>query len=187
MKILIYYATVEGQTGKIARFAAASVARAGHRPVLAAAAADRAIPLGGIDAAILAAPVHERRHPPEFETRLRAQARGLIRIPTLMLSVSLSAAFPEGLEAAEDYLLEMKMRTGLAPDREALVAGAVRASSYDYYQSKVVNHVVLRDRDPVPAGADREFTDWPALAATVAAFCDGLQAGVPVPGITDAS
>ncbi len=62
------------------------------------------------------------------------------------------------------------MRTGLSPDVEALVAGAVRSSRYDYFAREVVRHVVLRGRDYDPDRRDHEFTDWQALSATLAEF-----------------
>jgi hypothetical protein len=56
--------------------------------------------------------VHERRHPKTFEVAIGAAKQDLARIPTLMMSVSLKAAFPEGLEEAQGYLTKMDLRTG---------------------------------------------------------------------------
>ena len=81
------------------------------------------ISFDGVDAVILAASVHQRRHPRNFEALLVAHKAELDKRRTLLLSVSLNAAFPEGLEEAQDYVDEMKMRTGFEPDDELLVAG----------------------------------------------------------------
>lgn len=170
MRILVFYATIEGQTGKIAEFIATELRNAGHEPMLHVAEDPRPLPLDRVDAVILAAPVHERRHPDAFETRLQLQSDALSNLPSLLLSVSLSAAFPERRDEAMDYLVEMKMRTEFTPTAEGLVAGAVKASSYDYYETQIVNRVVLRDRAPVVPGNDIEFTDWDALTETVSAF-----------------
>jgi menaquinone-dependent protoporphyrinogen oxidase len=117
--------------------------------------------------------VHERRHPRGFEAYVRTHRMALAARPTLMLSVSLSAAFPELREDAEDYLTEMEMRTGFTAGKSELVAGAVRSGSYDYFQKMVVRNVVLRGHEPGPEDAEREFTDWAALQKTV----DGFLAG----------
>jgi menaquinone-dependent protoporphyrinogen oxidase len=171
MTVLIIFATVEGQTRKIAQFADEEVRKAGHDVVLVDASDKRAaVSFDGIDKVILAAPVHERRHPATFEAFLAANRHMLEHCDTLVISVSLSAAFPEGLEEAADYVTEMKMRTGFSPDAEALVAGAVKSSSYDYFAAQVMRHVVLRGRDYDPSQGDREFTDWNALAATLSKF-----------------
>jgi menaquinone-dependent protoporphyrinogen oxidase len=170
MKVLIVFASVEGQTAKIARFIEGEVQKAGHEAALFDAGDTKAsISFEGVDKVILAAPVHERRHPEGFEVLLAGRQRDLQALDTLLLSVSLSAAFPEGLEEAAEYVTELKMRTGFTPDAELLVAGAVRASSYDYFASQVVRHVVLRGREADPA-EEHEFTDWDAVASGVAEF-----------------
>jgi len=117
MTVLIVYATEEGQTARIARFVELELGKAGHNTRVADTLDETIeISLDGMDTVILAAPVHERRHPKPFERLLATHRDALGCRRTLMLSVSLSAAFPEGLEEAEDYLLEMKMRTRFTPD-----------------------------------------------------------------------
>ena len=72
--------------------------------------------------------------------------------------------------AGQDYLTEMKMRTGFEPDKEVLVAEAVRSSSYGYFESQVVQHVVLGDRSVDLVNGVCEFTDWNALGSEVDGF-----------------
>lgn len=173
MTVLIAFATIEGQSGKIARFVESEVGKAGHDVVVFDVSDEtRPVSLDGVGKVILAAPVHERRHPKPFEVFLASQRHELEDRQTLLLSVSLSAAFEDGLEEANEYVVEMKMRTGVTPDAEALVAGAVRSGSYDYFQSQVVQHVVLRDRDYDPRKSEHEFTDWEALSSKVAEFLE---------------
>jgi menaquinone-dependent protoporphyrinogen oxidase len=174
MTVLIVFATVEGQTGKIADFVRQRVAEAGRDVVIVEMTDETlAVPFDGVEEVILAAPVHERRHPRAFENFLASRTRELGDRRTLLISVSLSAAFEDGLEEAQDYVVEMKMRTGFTPDAEAMVAGAVRPGGYDYFQTQVVRHVVLRGRDHDPSLGEQEFTDWQALSATVADFLGG--------------
>ena len=171
MSVLILFASIEGQTGKIARFIEAEVGSLGREATLADVSGKMAeVTFDGFDTVILAAPVHERRHPPNFEILLTASRVDLAARRTLMISVSLGAAFPELNEEAKDYLAEMKLRTGLAPNAEALVAGAVRPSSYDYYETEILRHAVLRNQTIDPGTQEREFTDWNALKAAVAEF-----------------
>ncbi|OAN85031.1 protoporphyrinogen oxidase [Jannaschia sp. EhC01] len=170
MNVLILYASVEGQTGKIARVIEKQVKELGHEATLANA--DDPVPcdIASRDAVILAAPVHQRRHPRTFEALLSARKDDLEDRKVLLLSVSLNAAFPEGREEAEDYLVEMKMRTGLEPDAELLVAGAVRFGEYDYFARQVVQHVVLRGHEYDGPQDEHEFTDWTQVANTVEGF-----------------
>ena len=163
MKILIFYATIEGQTAKIARFVEDEVREAGHEGVLVNAADETAsVSFKGI--------VHERRHPEAFEMFLAAKRHELEAQSTLLISVSLMAAFPSSLEEAREFATEMKMRTRFTPNEEALVAGAVRTSSYDYFSKQVLRHVVLRGRDYRPEDGDHEFTDWQALSSALSRF-----------------
>lgn len=170
MKTLIIYATIEGQTGKIAKYVSEEVRKLGHDIEMVDANDPTEISFEGIDAVIMAAPVHERRHPENFEALLTAHAGNLSRLKTLLISVSLNAAFPEGREEAGEYVVEMNMRTGLKPDAELLVAGAVRTDRYDYFAMQVLQHVVLRDRDYVPKPGGHEFTKWDALSADIKKF-----------------
>ncbi|NNE51675.1 MAG: protoporphyrinogen oxidase [Sulfitobacter sp.] len=172
MKVLILYGTVEGHTGKIANFVTDQVREAGHEVALVDTDDVAQISFEGVDAVILAASVHQRRHPKNFEASVSAHREDLRARKTLMLSVSLNAAFPEGLEEAGEYLTEMKMRTNFTPDHEMLVAGAVRTGHYDYFAMQVVRHVVLRGRDVDPEAGEHEFTDWDAVGAQVGAFLE---------------
>ncbi|MGI9389313.1 MAG: flavodoxin domain-containing protein [Boseongicola sp.] len=171
MNVLIIYATIEGQTGKIAKFAENLVRDAGHE-VRAINSQEKVsdVDFEGIEGVILAAPVHERRHPLPFEVVLSAHHDELAKRRTLLLSVSLSAAFPEGLEEANEYLVEMKMRAGFDPDEELLVAGAIRTEKYDYFASQIVRHVVLRGRNFDPNAGAHEFTNWDELSSKIGSF-----------------
>ncbi|MEL7258390.1 MAG: flavodoxin domain-containing protein [Pseudomonadota bacterium] len=171
MKILIVFETVEGQTQKIAEFVEHHLSAAGHDvQVFNTANRTSPIDLEDFDGIVLAAPVHERRHPKAFEVFVAASREDLGKRKTLFLSVSLKAAFAEGQEEAWDYLTEMKMRTGFAPSREAIVPGAVRTESYDYFEKQVLSNVVLGGRKVDLVDGVREFTDWDKLRAEVNAF-----------------
>ena len=97
---------------------------------------------------------------------------GLAERQVLLLSVSLSAAFEDYRNEAQDYLDEMKLRTGLDPATELLVAGAVKPESYDDYAARVLRQVVLKGKAFVPTARDHEFTNWDELALTVAEFLE---------------
>lgn len=171
MTTMIIYASIEGQTGKIAGFIKREVEKLGED----VRAVDAGDPLAetsydGVDRVILAAPVHERRHPKRFEVLVASDRDKLNELPTLFLSVSLSAAFAEGFEEADDYATEMEMRTGFKPSSRLLVAGAIRNSQYDYYASQVLRHIVLRGREVDTSRSEHEFTDWDGISAAVAKF-----------------
>jgi menaquinone-dependent protoporphyrinogen oxidase len=171
MAVPIIFQSLEGQTRKVAEFAADLVRKSGQAPQLIDMSDPMVeVPLEGAERAILAAPVHERRHPQEFELFLTAQGKDLARCKTLFLSVSMNAAFPEGRDEAQDYVTEMQMRTGFTPDASALVAGAIKRREYDYFAQQVIQHVVMRGKDYDSTADEHEFTDWDALETTLRDF-----------------
>jgi menaquinone-dependent protoporphyrinogen oxidase len=171
MEIVIVFETVEGQTKKIVEYVEKQISDAGHTVKLHNTS-DRseALSVENADRIILAAPVHERRHPENFEVLVSAGRDELKKRPTLLISVSLKAAFAAGLEEAQDYLTELEMRTGFTPDKQALVAGAVRPNNYGYYESQIVQHVVLDGQDVSLKAGGNEFTDWSKLSAEIDSF-----------------
>ena len=171
MKTLIVYATIEGHTQKVADHLAQKLEDAGH-DVATFNAMDRTaeVSVQPFDKILLAGSVHERRHPKPFEVFLSGNAEALAKKPTLLISVSMSAAFPKGADEALEYVEEMQMRTGFTPTETLCVAGAIKLAKYDYYALQVLRHVVLRDRDFDPTQNEHEFTDWEALDKAVDAF-----------------
>lgn len=173
MTVLIAYGTVEGQTAKIARFINDIIRDAGYETKLINTSDQTSqLSLEDVDHVILAAPVHERRHPKPFEMFLERNKGAFSMRKSLVLSVSLKAAFQKGQEDARDYLTEMLMRTKFEPDTTALVAGAVRPDNYGYFEKEIVQHVVLLGRKFDPQDGVKEFTDWDALKETVATYLD---------------
>ena len=174
MSLLIVYGSIEGQTEKIARYIEdLAIKRGEDVRVIDTQNRTSDADFTGVDTVILAASVHERWHPERFEVFVTTEQKNLDLRRTLMISVSMNAAFPEGHEDAQDCLEEMKMRTELDPDSEMLVAGAIRAKHYDYYATQVLRHVVLRGRNFDPSVQEHEFTDWDALGDGVSAFLEG--------------
>lgn len=171
MTVMIIHASIEGHTAKIADTVARTVEKTGET-VERVDASDRTadIDFNGVTHVILAAPVHERRHPQDFEVILSANRDELARRRTLFLSVSLNAAFADKQDDAQDYVTETQMRTHFTPDAVALVAGAIKTGSYDYFETQVLRHTLLSGHGYDPSDGDREFTDWAALESTVKDF-----------------
>jgi menaquinone-dependent protoporphyrinogen oxidase len=170
MKILIAYATSEGHTRKIAERIASHLQETGHVVQLADTTQPAAVQLSSNDKVVVAASVHQERHQEAVEMFVLAKMEELKRVPSLFLSVSLSAAFPEGRSDAQRYLDFFLRTTSWEPTRALAVAGALRYGEYDYFKQQIVEHLVLRGRR-VPAGhSDFEFTDWTAVFQAVDAF-----------------
>jgi menaquinone-dependent protoporphyrinogen oxidase len=170
MKILIAYGTSEGQTRKIANTIAARVHEVGHDAHLFDTATLEDIHVGSYDKIIVAGSVHQQRHQESVEVFVMASLTELQKRPTLFLSVSLSAAFPDGMPEAQSYLDDFLVSTGWKPTQSLLIAGALRYDEYDYFKAQIIEHVVLKCREVEGAKGDYEFTDWDTLCRAVESF-----------------
>jgi len=173
MRILIAYGTSEGQTRKIANTVAEQIRELGHEVHLLDTASIEETDVGSYgsyDKFVVAGSVHQRRHQECVEVFVMAKLSELQKQPTLLISVSLSAAFPDGISEAQSYVNDFLAITGWKPTQSLLVAGALRYDEYDYFKAQIIEHVVLKCREVEGANGDYEFTDWDTLRRTVESF-----------------
>jgi len=171
MKVLIAYATTEGQTMKIAETIAIHVRELGH--VVELIDTDRVrrdFHVDDFNSIIVAASVHQHDHQDAIELFVVASRAVLNAKPIMFLSVSLSAAFDEGRGEAQNYIAKFIQKTGWTPSISLPVAGALRNEGYDYYQQQILEHIVLKNREVDRPERDHEFTDWKGLMETVEDF-----------------
>lgn len=171
MRILVAFGTSEGQTRKIAEMVAARVRDLGHNIHLFDTADSPAgLHVASFDKVVVAGSVHQKRHQESVEDFVAANLPELQTRPTLFLSVSLSAAFPEGLADAQSYVDGFLAETGWKPAQSLLIAGALRYTEYDYFQEQIIEHVVLKGRKVKGLKWDFEFTDWDVLSRVIDSF-----------------
>ena len=127
-------------------------------------------PPANYDGLVVAAPVHQRRHPETIINFVLAHRDDLRAKPSALISVSLSAAFADGLGDAQGYVDLLVKDCGWQPSATCLAAGALRYSEYDFFQEQIIRHVVLRGREAKDVGGDYDFTDWDALRHFVDEF-----------------
>ncbi|MDK3074964.1 flavodoxin domain-containing protein [Sedimentitalea sp. JM2-8] len=166
MKVLICYASTEGQTRKIARFCADTLFAQGHSAeVLPVALADP-IDLAVFDAVIVAGSVHLGRLQAELSDFVTAHGEMLNGMPTLFLVVSLAAAGQdEGDRRDLDGIAsDFCDRAGWSPGATHHLAGAFRFSEYDFFKSLAMRYVASQHGQTVDPHADKEYTDWSALS-----------------------
>lgn len=170
MKILIVYATTDGQTQKIARRACDLLADAGAAVELMQAEEALDLDLGRFDGAVLAGSVHVGGFQKALSRFARDRAADLNAMPTLFLPVSLSAAGQDAEDWAglERIMAEFREATGWAPGRIEHVAGAFRFTEYDPFRGWAMRRIAAK-RDPAAAPPEnREYTDWGRLAEVLA-------------------
>jgi menaquinone-dependent protoporphyrinogen oxidase len=171
MNVLVLYSSTEGQTKKVAERVAAQVEAAGHRATVHHMGSDQKPPsIPEFDAVIAAASVHQGFHQESAINFIAAQAGNLNRKRSAFISVSLSAALAEGRAEAQDYVERFLETTGWKPARCLLLAGAVRLSSYDYFERQVMKYIIAQKGVAHDLHVDYECTDWSELTAFVDTF-----------------
>ena len=178
MKIVIVYATTDGQTRKIARFAADRLADAGHAVELLTAADAEGLDLARFAGAVLAGSLHGGGFQKDLAEFAGAQTTGLAAVPTLFLPVSLSAAGTDAQDWAglHKCVADFLAQTKWAPTQVVHVAGAFRFSEYDFFRAWAMRRIADQKGEAMDPSGDREYTDWAALGAAL----DGFLAGIDV-------
>ena len=167
MKVLIAYATTEGQTRKIVRYVAEWLTTKGHSVELWPVAEGDDLDIAGFDRAVLAGSVHIGRFQRELELFAAKNRASLDQLETLFLAVSLAAAGddPNDWAGLEDIVAKFSSKTGWTPKRVEHVAGAFRFTQYDFFRSWAMRWIAAQKGEDVDPKADKEYTDWEALAA----------------------
>ncbi len=176
MFLLIAYATTDGQTRKIARFAADRLVTTGHSVELLNVEDADGLDLSRFDGAVLAGSLHAGGYQKALARFAGDQAAALALLPTLFLAVSLSAAGndPEDWSGQRRCLAEFETETGWTPGRVEHVAGAFRFSEYDFFRAWAMRRIADQKGEQVDPGKDKEYTDWAALILAL----DGWLAGI---------
>jgi menaquinone-dependent protoporphyrinogen oxidase len=182
MRLLIAYATTEGQTRKIAWRIAARARELGHETELHDSA-DLAskVEISAFAAIILAASVHQKVHQETIAGFAIAHRDLLNRRPSAFVSVSLSAGLHSEHVEAQSYVDRFVLETGWRPTRVLLLPGALRYSGYDYFKQQIIKYVVMKGHGQEDTERDYEFTDWKVLSKFVDSFLEmaGRNVGAP--------
>jgi menaquinone-dependent protoporphyrinogen oxidase len=169
--VLISFATTEGQTRKIAERISLHARERGHEVDLYDTASLIGVPdVGAFDAVIVAASVHEQYHQDSAINFTVAHRDQLIRKPSALVSVSLSAATAGGQTEAQHYVDGFIATTGWTPAKTLLLGGALRLSECDYFQRQVLKHILLKGDVAPDEDVNYEFTDWAALTSFIDDF-----------------
>lgn len=177
MKILIAFATGDGQTGRITQRIAGIFSGAGHTPTLANLLLAPPPALEGFDFTLVAAPVRFGKHHRAALDYCAANREALFARPSAFVSVSLSAARarPGARREVAKALSHFVKVTAWVPSRIFTVAGALLYTKYRPFLRQVMRFFArMADRE-TDASRDYEYTDW----AAVDAFARELVANLP--------
>ena len=175
-RILLLYATTEGQTARIAEHIARTLRDRGNSvDVLPADAEPPQAGPAAYDAVMIGASIHYGHHPAYLRALVRRQRDVLASRPCAFFSVSLSAGGPKPKPAAAQRYLDKFMRkTGWQPQLTASFAGALKYSVYGPIKRRVMIVFVGLGGGNTDTSQDYEYTDWAAVERFADAFAQRL-------------
>jgi len=158
-KILIPYATTEGQTAKIAEVIA-DVIRGHGAEVETVDVREVPDPIpAGYDGVIVGASIHMSRHDARVVEFVQHNREPLDRLPSAFFSVSLAAN--GDLPNAEAYVENFRQQTGWRPTKVGLFSGALLYRQYNFLKRHMMKRIV-RDKPGMPTDSSRDYvyTNW---------------------------
>ena len=161
-RVLVMYATTEGQTRKIA-FALSETLRAANLDVDVVNAGGRFDPLPeDYHGVIVAAPVRAGRYPKDIRGWVRRHAEALGTRPTAFVSVCLSVLdkSPKAIAAIETMLQQFFEETRWRPTVTKVVAGALPYTRYNWITRWIMRRIVAKAHGDTDTSRDYEYTDW---------------------------
>lgn len=175
MKTAIFFATREGQTQKIATHIA-DVLRANGLTVdvLDVKSLSAPIEWSKYSTAWVAASVHVGHHEREMIEFVRRHRGELQRVGAVFVSVTLSQAGAEDVQAPAEHRQQAARdarrmidafitETGWTPVRSLPVAGALAYTRYNWLVRRIMAHIARKQGASTDTSTDHEFTNWPAL------------------------
>jgi menaquinone-dependent protoporphyrinogen oxidase len=159
---LVVYASTHGHTAKIAARLADAMRGAGLEVnLLEVAFAADAFP-GRYDLVVVAGSLHKEHHQKELVEWVRERRDALAAVPTVFLSVSLSAAedTPDSHAATQRCIDAFCEDTGWTPTRSERIAGALQYREYDVFTRQLMRLLMKRMGHPTDASHDYDYTDW---------------------------
>jgi menaquinone-dependent protoporphyrinogen oxidase len=176
-RILIVYATFDGQTRRVADALRRHLEADGHVVTLVDAGADACPDLEMHDATIVGGAVRYGRISPPLEKFVGTHAQGLSRRPGALFAVCLCAGGPGAKPAeARRYVDAFVERTGWTPQWSKAFAGALPYSRYGFFQRHMMRFIVGRAGGDTDTSRDYEYTDWGAVRDFASSFSRALRA-----------
>ncbi len=172
-KVLIVYATRDGQTRKVARRIADVLRSRGH----AAETVDAEHPPAGLDLGrfstiFVGSPVRSGGYLPSIVQFAREHREALERVPSAFFSVGLAVASKthDGRAQTTRLVKEFVRRTGWHPRRVELVAGALPYSRYNFLVRFVMRRIAAKEGGDTDTSRDYEYTNWKGVEAFASTF-----------------
>lgn len=177
-RILVLFASFDGQTARIAERIGTVLANAGHAVSVRSADTSRAgRDIAEHDAVIVGGAIRYGRCARHLESLVRERAGAIAARPNAFFTASMSAAGPGAKPAtAQRQAGEFCERTGWQPHETANFAGALRYRAYNPFTRFMMRLIVGAAGGETDISRDHECTDW----QTVDRFARAFEARIAV-------
>ncbi len=171
MKILIVYATGEGQTRKIARFMEEVLQAENHSVVIADATEEPPSP-ENFDAVLVGSSIHIQKYHSSIKDYVMQNVDELNKKPSAFFSVSMAIAsdIEEEHKEVEKIAQRFLDQTGWKPKEINHIAGALKYTQYDYFKRLIMRMIAKKEGGSTDTSKDHEYTDWDAVRSFVLDF-----------------
>jgi len=179
MHFVLIFASIEGQTRKIATHIEALLKANHHSADIVTATDDpEELDLTDTDGVIVCAPVHAGSFPKSVNRLLKRQTTKLMAFPGAFVSVSLAAASDDESETKEiDKIVHALCEdTGWWPVATHNAAGALKYIEYDFFKKWIMKRISQKSGGPIDTSQDYEFTNWDELDKFVLQFVKEVPA-----------
>src|SRR5208282_5457549 len=173
--MLLFYATRDGQSRRIAAHIAGRLAESG----IAAPPHDLAVAfpapadLAASPLVVVVAAVRYGRHLPEAERFLATYQELLAQAPLVFVSVNLTARKPgKDTAAGNQYLRKLLARHRLKPVLATAVAGRLDYPHYTWLDRQIIRFIMKLTGGPTDPQSCVEFTSWQAVDRIAARIAD---------------
>jgi menaquinone-dependent protoporphyrinogen oxidase len=190
--VLVLYATVEGQSRKVAEHAALRLREKGLQVrVHDVSELNALFSLGHHSAAVLVAPVHASFHPRPMLQFVREHGEELAKMPVRFFSLSLSQAgveLPNVTEAQREraradvrHLTTLLCKsTGFPESKVVPVAGCLAYSRYGFFKRLLMRHIAKKAGGSTDMSRDHSYTDFALIDRALDELCQGwVEVEVP--------
>lgn len=165
-KILIVYATTDGQTTKISARLQQVMEQQGHQVTAVKVQEADAVDPASFDKIIVGASIRYGKHSPLI-TRFIEKNRPILESrPNAFFSVNVVARKPEkSIPEQNPYLQKYLRRISWKPRELAVFAGKIDYPSYTFFDRLMIRLIMWITKGPTDPRAVIEFTDWEKVEA----------------------
>ena len=178
MNILILYATMEGQTAKVAEWMADVLRNKGHQVTTRCGEhlpAD--FDTGSFEAAILGGSIHMGHFPRYLKNFISQHRDWLDNVPSAFFTVcmGINSQQTKSRQEAAAYGEEFFKETNWHPALTTTFAGAVKYTQYNFVTRFIMKMISRREGGSTDTSRDHEYTDWDLVARFTEQFDKSLK------------